>query len=70
MIDIKLDVDNNGNLQLTVIHKDKCTSLEQKLLGSLIRDMWENGIEIKNPRGGLVTGGDSWEVYTIKSKNG
>lgn len=70
MIDIKLDIDKNGKPQLLIKHHDRCDSLEQKLLGQLLKEIQENGINIGHGSGYLECGTDkSWETYILQAKD-
>lgn len=69
MIDIKLDIDDDGKPILAIKHHERKDCLEQRLLGHFIKSVKENGIVIKNSHGMVECGTDnSWEVYIIKSK--
>lgn len=69
-VDVELTVDKHLNPLLRIKHHDKNDSLEQKLLGLLLKGFKEDGIKISNPNGYLEMGtNNSWEAYELTIAN-
>jgi hypothetical protein len=65
--EIELSIDTKGNPVISVKHMDRDSSLEQKLLGILIKNALSIGLKIVHDMGYLISNGDSWERYKIKA---
>ncbi|WP_372937548.1 hypothetical protein [Seonamhaeicola sp.] len=64
---IELDLDINGRPCVSIIHYDKSTELQQKILGVFLEAAESKGIELK-PTNGMLRSNDSWERYEIRIK--